>query len=79
MQTFVSDKSKEIYETGLFDIDDSSLERVALVGKHQGEGPTSSCFGVGNGTAAVRAARPHTAPLRMKSLPRLDVASSGAV
>lgn len=79
LSTFVSDKSKEIYESGLLDIDNSSLERVALVGKHQGEGPTSSCSGVGNGAATVRAARPHTAPLRMKSLPRLDVASNGAV
>ncbi|KAF1779703.1 hypothetical protein GQ600_25866 [Phytophthora cactorum] len=76
VQSFSSDKTEEINGDGLLDVDNSCLERVALVGKHQVEIPSvSSLSGAGNGAAAVRAARPHTAPLRMKSLPRLDVAA----
>ncbi|RLN65438.1 hypothetical protein BBJ29_005729 [Phytophthora kernoviae] len=58
-----------------FDMDNSSLERVALLGKCQVvEIPSiNGTSGVGGGAAAVRAARPQTAPLRVKSLPRLDV------
>ncbi|KAG1705642.1 hypothetical protein DVH05_003343 [Phytophthora capsici] len=57
---------------GPLNVDLSYLEKVALVGKHQVEVSTSST-GAGSGTAAIRATRPHTAPLRMKSLPRLGV------
>ncbi|KAG7389208.1 hypothetical protein PHYBOEH_007551 [Phytophthora boehmeriae] len=64
-------------EDGPFDTENSSLERVALLGKCQVADLTSlnGTSGVGGGAAAVRAARPHTAPLRVKSLPRLDVST----
>ncbi|KAL4159337.1 hypothetical protein PRNP1_005097 [Phytophthora ramorum] len=59
---------------GPLDVDTSFLEKVALLGKHQVVDIPSTNSIAGAGAAAVRAARPHTAPLRMKSLPRLDVA-----
>ncbi|KAK1938756.1 hypothetical protein P3T76_008831 [Phytophthora citrophthora] len=66
------EKSDERTGDGPLDVDSSYLEKVALVGKHQVEISTVSP-GAGSGTADIRAARPHTAPLRMKSLPRLGV------
>ncbi|KAL3656667.1 hypothetical protein V7S43_018446 [Phytophthora oleae] len=66
------EKNDEASGNGPLDVDASYLEKVALVGKHQVEIATISS-GAGSGAAAIRAARPHTAPLRMKSLPRLDV------
>ncbi|RLN96745.1 hypothetical protein BBJ28_00026004, partial [Nothophytophthora sp. Chile5] len=75
---------KEDDGDGLLDLDNSYLEKVALLGKCQvievpsiGEEPA----GVGGGAAAVRAVRavrPHTAPLRTKSLPKLEVAVGSA-
>jgi hypothetical protein len=73
-----NDKTEETNGEGPLDVDNSYLEKVALVGRHQVvEIPSiASLPGAGGGAAAVRAARPHTAPLRMKSLARLDVVSS---
>ncbi|POM62343.1 Kinesin [Phytophthora palmivora] len=67
--------TEDMSRNGLLEVENSCLEKVALVGKHQVvEIPSMSAISsAGGGTAAVRAARPHTAPLRMKSLPRLDV------
>ncbi|KAG6617767.1 Chromosome segregation ATPase [Phytophthora cinnamomi] len=72
--------AEELTGNGPLDVENSCLEKVALLGKHQVvEIPSiANVSGAGNGTAAVRAARPHTAPLRMKSLPRLDVAPTSA-
>ncbi|GMF34020.1 unnamed protein product [Phytophthora lilii] len=74
------DKADETNCNGPLDVENSCLEKVALLGKHQVvEIPSiTSTSGAGGGAAAVRAARPHTAPLRMKSLPRLDVTPPAA-
>ncbi|KAE9038771.1 hypothetical protein PR003_g171 [Phytophthora rubi] len=76
----VDKPSEELLGNGPLDVENSCLEKVALLGKHQAvEIPSiASVSGAGNGASAVRAARPHTAPLRMKSLPRLDVTPTSA-
>ncbi|KAG7379452.1 hypothetical protein PHYPSEUDO_008557 [Phytophthora pseudosyringae] len=74
----LSDKDEDSRSSsgnGPLDVDNACLEKVALLGRHQAvEVPSVS----GAGAAAVRAARPHTAPLRVKSLPRLDAGVDGA-
>ncbi|GMF53523.1 unnamed protein product [Phytophthora fragariaefolia] len=73
------DKPEERNSNGPLDVDNSCLEKVALLGRHQVVEIPSISSVSGAGAAAVRAARPHTAPLRMKSLPRLDTTSADAV